>query len=73
LRREHRRLLVVLVEWCAVRTIALDIDVCVEGAEVVEEVVDLLLERGYMRRHMLELVRFLEVVATIWRILTVEV
>jgi hypothetical protein len=49
------------------------VDVCAEGAEVVEEVVDLLLERRYMRRHLLELVRFFEVVTAIRRILAVEV
>jgi hypothetical protein len=49
------------------------VDVCAEGAEVVEEVVDLLLERCYMHRHLLELVGFLEVVATVRRILAVKI
>jgi hypothetical protein len=73
LRRKHGRLLVVWMESCSHGATALRIDVCTEGAEVVEELVDLLLERVYMRRHLLELVRLLEIVATIWRILAVKV
>lgn len=59
-RREHGRLLVVTaVEGCARpdRTVimALHIDLGSEVGEVVVEVVDLLLERREMRRHLLEL------------------
>jgi hypothetical protein len=63
----------VIVERRGNRAIAMDIDLCTEVIEIVIEIVDLLLERGDVRRHLLEFVRLLEVVAAIGRILAFEV
>lgn len=63
--RQHRRLLVVWIEGCADGAVALYVDLGPERAEVLEEIVDLLLERSYMRRHLLELVAVFERVAAV--------
>lgn len=49
LRGYHGRLPVVLAEWCTHGAIALYFDVGSERVEVVKQVIDLLLERAYMR------------------------
>lgn len=54
MRSQHRRLLVVLGEGGAHGGIAVDFDLAPEGADVVEQIVYLLLERVDMRGHLLE-------------------
>lgn len=49
MRRQHRRLLVILGEGGAHGAIAVDFDLASEGADVVEQIVYLLLERADMR------------------------
>ena len=69
--RQHGRV-VVLGEGGAGGAIAVQLDVRAQAVQVVEEVVDLLLQTRDVRRHLLELVALLEVVAAIGRIQALE-
>ena len=71
-RREHGRV-VLLREGRADGTIAMHVDLGAQTAQVVEQVVHLLLQTRDVRRHLLELVALLEAVATIGRIHALEI
>jgi hypothetical protein len=62
-----------LCEGRANGAIALHIDLRAQTAQVVEEIVDLLLQTRDMRRHLLELVALFEVVAAVGRIQALEI